>query len=134
MAGRSISWNTKSFVAKLDSHLKQRMLKAAIFLEGKVKQALSRGNASGLDPSQPGEPPKVQSGVLRASISNHVSTSATGIIASIGVTRGPASVYGARWELSKKKSQKTGEVETRPYLAPTLEKYKGTIYRIIVGG
>jgi hypothetical protein len=115
-------WNDERLVKQVEEYLYDRMVKAAIFLEKHVKQVLSRGNRDGTSPSRPGEPPKLVTGALRSSIGHRVTREKGEVRGFVGVRKGPAAIYGARWEFTN-----------RPYLAPTLERYRGAIIQILTG-
>lgn len=67
--------------------------------------------------SAPGEPPAVDTGLLRASIGHTVATDAEGLYAEIGSGGGvaPGVKYAAYLELG------TSKMEPRPYLRPSID-------------
>lgn len=121
-----IIWNASKFKGDLNKHINMKMKRIVVFLEGQVKQLISKGNLTGSTPSKPGEPPRVRTGTLRANISHDVSQGPRGIIGRVGVRTGPADRYAP---LLEKKGIRDGS--TRPFLRPTLLKNRVTIIRML---
>lgn len=110
--------------------LERRLTKAAIIAETRSKQLISRGQPTkrdasgrrvGLDPSKPGEPPKVITGALRSNVSHEVKATRRQVTAAIGVRKGAADKYARRLELGFVGTDKAGRnvnQPPRPYLRP----------------
>lgn len=109
---------------------------ATVFLRDQVKQKLNRGqprrtteggNLIGLDPSEPGEPPKKISGVYMNSIRQRViSTSLSELVGLVGTDqkRAPALEFGNR----------KGTLAPRPHFRPALRENRFRLLRIIARG
>lgn len=125
-----IEWNGDAFAADLAKQLGDNLEKAAIFYKGKVKEAINRSqdkegtglNTRGLDPSQPGEPPKKLTGFLQRSIAHAMSSD-----------RQQAFV-GSNLDYSLYLEIGTVKMAARPFLRRTLAENKDTIAKIIASG
>ncbi len=127
-----MSWND-SFVKEMEAELGKRLEKAAIHLTNKIKLKLnvsqpyhiSKGKAGkhykGLDPSQPGQPPKKITGHLQRSITYEMAADKQS--AKVGTNL----LYGAVLELGGSK------VAPRPYLRSTLIEEASAIEKILGG-
>lgn len=136
--GNSIStWNAAQVEAIAAAELEKRMVKAMKMLEGKTKQLVSRGNRSGDNPSQPGEPPKVVTGTLRSNIGYEVKRDGLTVVGVLGVKKGPADKYSMRLELGFKGTDSKGrnyDQKERPYLRAALAQNKERVNAILRGG
>lgn len=103
------------------------MKKAALFAERKAKQKVSRGNKTGNDPSEPGEPPKVVSGRLRNSITHEIRYSMGDPLGLRGQV-GAVAEYAAYLELG------TEKMKARPFLRPTVLENQARILKLIANG
>ncbi|HMQ28242.1 MAG TPA: hypothetical protein PKA98_19795 [Acidimicrobiales bacterium] len=114
-------------------------------------QRVSRGNpAPHTTPSLPGEPPRVRTGALRASLGHEVHVEGDVLIGRLGVREGPASRYARALEFGfeglvvvpghTRRDAYGNEVlvrthvrpmrlAARPYLRPTLGEQQATILR-----
>ena len=108
--------------------LMRNMNKAAVFAESHCKRIISRGNVTGLDPSLPGEPPKVRTGTLRSSIVHVIKREGNHVSGYFGVRKGPAEDYGLYLEFG------TSKMPARPFLRKTVMDNKKKIGRIISEG
>jgi hypothetical protein len=121
--------------------LRKGMTRAMLVLQGQVQRKLSvgqpvrrtsSGRQVGLDPSLPGQPPRVVSGNLRKSITNSVAVDQKGVVGKVG-TNVP---YGRRLELGFFGVDKAGRnysQEARPYLRPALKENFRRLVDIITG-
>jgi len=133
-------WNDKEFNAALKLNMTQRMAVSCLEVEKIVKLSMSEGGG----PSAPGEPPHVQTGRLRASISSNWSGSGrqTGRVGSkadapgVGNPGGKypmiAGVVGTNVDYGADLEQgnRGRNLSPRPYLRPALDKATPAIRRI----
>jgi hypothetical protein len=133
MANRLI-WHEEAIVKAAQGSVEARMGRAVIVVRDQVKVLINRGNATGRDPSAPGEPPKKVSGRLFKSISSLVTLEANGNV--IGLI-GSDAPYAARLELGFVGTDRLGRVYNqapRPAFRPALAMSLGTIKRIFGNG
>jgi HK97 gp10 family phage protein len=125
-----VRWNVAAAMQAIGDELERRFEKAAMLVESTAIRKLSRGQAvrrlksgrlKGLDPSHPGEPPKVLYGRLRQSIAHVVARQGADVAARIGsnVVYAPFLEYG------------TNRMAARPFLRPSLEENRDEIRRIL---
>lgn len=127
MASR-VTWNGPKVKQALEAELHRRLTAAAIVVAGRAKALLSvagtgrqgKGRVYGAHPSQPGAPPKKQTGRLRASISYEVA----GRMARVGTNV----KYGRLLELGTRK------MAARPWLRRALAEMRAAVVRILGGG
>lgn len=151
MASVTLRWNVAKFRAALADRVERGMTKAVIFAENEAKKSVNRGQKTrvqktgkhagrrvGLDPSQPGEPPKKLEAQLINSISHAVERAGADIVGFVGVRKdSPAAPYARRLELGFVGTDKAGRVINqgeRPYLRPAVFGHKDTILKIIAKG
>lgn len=130
-------WNAQQIERIAEQEMEKRMRKAMLFLEGKTKQLVSRGNASGTNPSKPGEPPKVVTGTLRSNIANVVVKEGRTIVGVLGVRKGPADKYAMRLELGFSGTDSLGrkyDQKERPYLRAALAQNRDKVADILQKG
>ena len=106
--------------------------KSALLVEGDTKKSM-RGGGSPHVPSRPGEPPRVDTNLLRASITHQFIRGPKGNIvdAKVGVRSGddPDKYnYGIYLEFG------TSNIQKRPFLLPALNKNAKAIRRFIERG
>jgi HK97 gp10 family phage protein len=130
----SITWDGEKYLKNLEADLGNNLEKAAIFLKGKVKEALNRSEEyqrfvgdhgiwyKGEDPSSPGSPPKKITGALQRSIAHEM-----------GPDRKEAFV-GSNVEYALYLELGTSKMAARPFLRSTLMKERDAIARIIATG
>lgn len=130
----NIEWNGDQFLQDVERQLGDNLEKAAIYFKEQVKLAINRsqdrersvGEAGvyykGLDPSQPGEPPKKLVGFLQRSIAHAMSPDRQQAYVGTNLD------YGLYLELG------TSKMEARPYLRPTLARLRDEIARIVATG
>lgn len=130
----STEWHGDEFLEELERQAARNLEKAAIHLTNEIKLKLNRsqpytvgsGEAGkhyhGLDPSQPGEPPKKVRGDLQRSITYAVADDKR------SATVGTNLDYGAFLELG------TAEMQPRPYLRSTLIEQSDAIAEILGDG
>jgi hypothetical protein len=111
-----IEWHEERFKRALKEHLRKKMIEVVHMLERYAKRLVSKGNITGSSPSRPGEPPRVRTGTLRASVGSVVETRGFDVIGYLGVRRGPANRYAP---LLEKDGIRDGT--TRPFLSPTIK-------------
>ena len=117
MAKNIIKWYGDEVYKKIHDEQKKRVLEAAIFLESYIKKSF------GTSPSQPGEPPGVDTGRLRASITHEIEEALWDIIGRVGTN-----VEYARYlELGTRK------MSPRPYLRRAIEENKQELVNILSG-
>jgi hypothetical protein len=114
--------------------MERRMERALLIVESTVIRKLSigqpvrrtaSGRLIGLDPSRPGEPPKVLYGRLRQSVSHAQFKSGGTLHGQIGAH----TVYARALEM-----EVPGRLLPRPYLRPSLAEHEQDIVRILNGG
>jgi len=112
--------------------VEKRLTNAVVFLEGEVKRMLSqpghgrayyRGNVKHIA-SAPGEPPAVDTGRLRASITHRVERDGKNF----------SGLVGTNVEYAKDLEMGTAKMAPRPFLRPTLENNKQRILDEFIGG
>lgn len=119
-----LNWRGKEVYAKALKQLKINAEITGMFVEGKIVTSLSIGQPIktvgsnrrkvGLDPSKPGQPPRVLHGALRGSISHRVDVKGS----TVDVYIGAHTPYARALELG----YKPRSLAPRPYLRPGLRK------------
>lgn len=140
-----VKWNAELVTGKARAQVKGNMAKTLFFLEGKAKRLLSvrneprvrvgRSGMRGLNPSAPGEPPKLVTGTLRANVGTAVVETETEIIGFLGILRGPADSYGRRLELGMTGTDSAGRhinQQARPFLRPTVVENQREAFQRLV--
>lgn len=130
-----ITWKSKAADKRLAELMEPRMKRAAAYVEGQVKRKISTLNPPPhLNPSAPGDPPKVVTGNLRANIRHVVFKTKGRITGIVGVSR--AVKYGRRLELGftgiDGKGRNVNQAP-RPFLVPTAIEERRRIARILGG-
>lgn len=110
--------NSKSWLAESRGEMGKRLEKAAIYLENQIKVALS---AKGPPRSSPGEPPHIDSGKLRQSITHTIDKEA--LVAQVG-----SSLLYFRYLEGG-----TNFMAARPVLEQVLEANQGALKQILKG-
>lgn len=127
----------KEIIAKLEGkekeinrEIEKALKRSAILVEGDAKKSM-RGTGTPHIPSEPGHPPAVVTGKLRASITHEVRKGTRGDLeARVGIKGGTepdTKNYGFYLEFGTPK----GKIKKRPYLRPALNKNLKTITSII---
>ena len=114
---KSLKWYGDDVYKKIHNEQKKRVRQAAIFLESYIKKSF------GTSPSSPGEPPGVDTGRLRNSITHEIEESLWDIIGRVGTNV----EYGKWLELGTK------DMSPRPYLRRAIEENKQELVNILVG-
>jgi len=129
------------FKRNVKRHMERGMTRAVIFLEGVAIRKVSRGQPvkrsgktlRGLDPSKPGEPPKVLHSDLRRSIDHEVSSSENEVAGRYGTNDEKA----RRLELGFVGTDKRGRSinqAARPFLRPSLLENREEVLRRFLKG
>lgn len=108
----------------------QRMRLATQVVVAEVKRSINRGNASGKNPSAPGEPPKKVSARLFNSIFARVKRTKTEVIGEVGSNV----EYARALELGFTGTDSAGrarDLKPRPYLRPAFIKTFEKVKRIL---
>ncbi|MFA5761722.1 MAG: HK97-gp10 family putative phage morphogenesis protein [Dehalococcoidales bacterium] len=114
---KSLKWYGDDVYKKIHNEQKKRVRQAAIFLESYIKKSF------GTSPSSPGEPPGVDTGRLRNSITHEIEEALWDIIGRVGTNV----EYGKWLELGTK------DMSPRPYLRRAIEENKQELVNILVG-
>ena len=125
MAG-ILKWYGTEVYNKIQAEQKSRVQKAAIFLESYIKKSF------GKSPSKAGEPPGVDTGRLRNSITHEIDTVLWDIIGRVGTNV----EYARRLELGFHDTDSKGrhvDQAPRPYLRRAIEENKQELINILSG-
>lgn len=132
-------WDSAKVQKTAAGHVAKNMKRAMLVLQGDVQRRISRGqpvrrtsggHLVGLDPSAPGESPKVVSGRLRTSIANDVDVGLSEVVGRVGSNVR----YARRLELGFFGTDARGRnvnQEERPYLRPALKEQLSRLLKII---
>ena len=144
----AIVWYAKQVMDKVEAQVQQNMDKAAILLQGEIvksfgsppaapegwKPGRSKKSAEkvwrGKQHSAPGEPPYVQTGMLRRSITWAAPTKLIRLVGSMLRPQGESGSHSYAWYLE----YGTSKMAARPYLLPALRRLRGQLFRIIATG
>ena len=144
----AIVWYAKQVMDKVEAQVQQNMDKAAILLQGEIvksfgsppavpegwKPGRSKKSAEkvwrGKQHSAPGEPPYVQTGMLRRSITWAAPTKLIRLVGSMLRPQGESGSHSYAWYLE----YGTTKMAARPYLLPALRRLRGQLFRIIATG
>jgi len=130
----NVEWSGDKFLSGLEKQMGDNLEKAAIYLKGKVKEALNRSEQyqrfvgdhgvwyKGEDPSGPGSPPKKITGSLQRSVAHEM-----------GPGRQEAFV-GSNIDYALFLELGTSKMAARPFLRSTLMKERDTIAKIMATG
>lgn len=130
----NVEWSGDKFLSGLEKQMGDNLEKAAIYLKGKVKEALNRSEQyqrfvgdhgvwyKGEDPSSPGSPPKKITGTLQRSIAHEM-----------GPDRKEAFV-GSNIDYALFLELGTSKMAARPFLRSTLMKERDAIAKILATG
>ena len=131
-----VEWNGKELLVQANRQIHKNAHKAARMLDSRVSNAVKRGQKKrrmpngkfkGLEPSRPGEPPRLLSGQLKRSINHRVSSGRRG---SVRIWVGANTSYARALE----KGNPSRGLQPRPYLKSTLEKHRETLIRVLMRG
>lgn len=140
-----VEWYGERWFRENRDSFARNMHRALLYLIRKVQERISRTQPTikignkwwGLDPSLPGEPPKVVTGILRANIGGNVEVTHTDVRGYFGVKVGPADEYGIKLEKGFHGTSASGRrenLEPRPYLVSTFLMYKDDLLKILGEG
>lgn len=138
-----VDWYGEEWFLAHRTKIERGYKKMLLVLVTKVKKRISRTQPTvkigdkwwGLDPSKPGEPPKIVTGTLRANIGWRIETSTTDIKGYFGVKVGPADDYGMKLEKGFHGTDSRGRnynLLPRPYLLSTLLMHKDELQKVFV--
>lgn len=106
----TIKDNSRKFRKEFEQVIRRRLLKVGEMVRGRVVKVLGEHHSRDEGPSAPGDPPGIDTGMLRKSIEHSIGDDGQSV--SIGTTLD----YG-RWL-----EEGTEHMSARPYLAPTAEE------------
>lgn len=140
-----VTWNPELVTGRLRATVERNMGQAVLYLEARVKRKISirneprvrvgRSGMRGLNPSEPGDPPKLVTGTLRANIGTAVVSRPDAVIGFVGVKKGPAEKYGRRLELGFTGVDAAGRhvnQPARPFLRPTVLEERSEVYKRLI--
>lgn len=153
----TVTWNGKEVLAKAAKRLDMNGERAGMFISGAVVRSLSKGQPAkrvgnrlvGLNPSKPGQPPRLLHGTLRASVDHRVKRERGHIDVIIGAYTpyaralelgDPKATSRAHGSASKNVTslasgfRTSGAGKPRPYLRPALAKNKKKATQMLVRG
>ncbi len=104
----SIRIYAKRVVDAVEHEAPSRLRRCAMMVESAAKRSMRSGGGKAEKPSPPGEPPHVQTGTLRSSISHAVS--------GLTAVAGPTEKYGKYHEFGTRLHPQ------RPFMRPALRK------------
>ncbi len=142
-----IVWRGKQVMGEVEAQVQQNMDKAAILLQGEIVKSFGspppepdfvkggyKKNSSRswkeAHHSAPGEPPYVQTGMLRRSIAWAAPTKLVRLVGSMLRPQGESGSHSYAWYLE----YGTSKMAARPYLLPALRRLRGQLFRIIATG
>ena len=111
-------WNAKGVKRQADAVAKRRVLKAANFLQQRIRRNISKSTRN-LGPSKPGEYPHRKTGHLHKTIFRRPVSSLAGPAQDVGTKVG----YGVTHELGE-----------RPFITRTYYEQAAVIKSILMGG
>ena len=128
--------NLKIVQRKVVDVVSRNMEAACIHAQGEIVDIISRprpkarvgGIMKGLDPSKPGEPPKIVTSLLHGTISYGVKKSIRGVQGFVGVLQGLSDKYGFFLEMG------TSKMEPRPFVRRVVIGDRKKIMKIIATG
>lgn len=110
----------KELLACVEEATLQRYMKAGLLVEREAKRSMRKGGGKGHEPSEPGQPPHVQSGTLRGSITTARDEKRNSVV--VGPTEiawyGRLHEYGGTFTGRKR----TVTFPERPFMRPALQK------------
>ena len=141
-------WRAQAVMAQVESRVQQNMDRAAIYLANDVVQSFGSPSAMpeggvkvGRDQhkqtaknyrqgqhSEPGDPPFVQTGMLRRSITFDAPSKLTRLVGSTLQPQG-----GGKGSYALCLEYGTSKMQARPYLRPALARCRAALFRIISG-
>ena len=143
-------WRAQAVMAQVEAQVQQNMDRAAIYLVNDVVRSFGspsampdigllkhRGHGNftplkekewrGMQSSAPGDPPFVQTGMLRRSITWDAPAKLVRLVGSALKPQGNSSSYALCLEYG------TNKMAARPYLRPALARCKAKLFQIISG-
>ena len=125
-------WNIGEMIKKVDEKVGKNLDRVGVYLQGEIVNSFGSGGTPGSGGtrgkvhSSPGEPPYVQTGTLRRSIT--FQREGTRLL--VGSSLKPqGSDHSYAWYLE----MGSGRMAPRPYLRPAVRKNKGTIRDMVAG-
>ena len=137
----TVRWDQAKVERAVRILVEERMRLAMITLTNEIQTKISRGQPTersgrtlrGLDPSRPGDPPKVVTGDLRKSVRSDVTSSPTSVVGRAGATTPYARAL--EFGVFAKISFGPGAgLAPRPYLRPALHENFRRLVNIIGRG
>lgn len=126
----TLEWNGDDVEREIRARVSRNMDMATLYLKGQVQRSINRGNATGADPSKPGEPPKKVSARLFQSIATDKRESPMEITGLVGTNV----EYARRLELGFVGTDSAGRTidqAPRPFLRPALTASLTAIGRVL---
>lgn len=122
------TWNGDEFLRDLEEGIQDGLEVVGITMQNELEDVVSRkasNKSNGGQPSQPGEPPARDTGVLARSMTYNVGKG----FVNFGVSRNsPANQYALPLEFG------TTRMEARPFLRPTLQRMRNRINDLFLRG
>lgn len=147
-----IVWRGKQIMDQVEARVQQNMDKAAILLQGEIVRSFGSPSAMpegalkrtyggdfrklkakewrGMQHSAPGEPPYVQTGMLRRSIAWAAPSKLIRLVGSALRPQGGSGSHSYAWYLE----YGTSKMAARPYLLPALRRLRAQLFKIIATG
>lgn len=142
----TLVWYAKQVMAQVEAKVQQNMDRAAIYLQGDIVKSFGSpppepDNRGGFKKnsskkwkrrfhSAPGEPPYVQTGMLRRSITWAAPGPMTRLVGSSLQPQGGEGSHSYAYYLE----YGTSKMKSRPYLRPALARCRAILFRIIAHG
>ena len=129
----NLRWYGDRVMREFEGLMMRNVTEAGHHLAREVKLSMQRKGRTGkkhpaYEPSLPGEPPAVQTGILRSAIGSESGKDTLGPVARVGprtVQKGKSTKSARFLEFGTRK------MKARPYLRPAVAKNKGEIARIL---
>jgi HK97 gp10 family phage protein len=110
----------KNVTGAVERGTKQRIMRAGLVVMREAKELCSKGGGKDHVPSKPGDPPHVQTGVLRSSIKVEWDGERRVVV-------GPSVAYGRHLEFGTRK------VAARPFMRPALMRVLARLPKLFQG-
>lgn len=153
MAASKLKWRGKEIERRILRGAERGLRQGMELLEGKAVAAVSIGNPPPHKQSAPpGMPPRLRTGVLRASIGQEVRKREPSLLGRFGIRKGPAERYAAALEFGfvgavfvsghtrrtplgtevhVRSHVRIMSLEARPFLRPTISRNRGRMLDLI---
>jgi phage gpG-like protein len=130
----TMEWNGKEVMIQAMRQMERNAERVGMMLDGAVVRSLSKGQPRkrvgkrlvGLNPSKPGEPPRVLHGLLRNSISHRTQVRPSAVEVYVGAN----TKYARALEFGSPKTR----LAARPYLRPAVERNRDKAIKRLVKG